>query len=88
MQSRTQTWKTPEVAKQAAALCVAGCLFWGQPVAAASDVVCGNLEKAVVDGSDATHPVLKALMTETVTPFGNEVANVLSEFFVSVLGAA
>jgi hypothetical protein len=79
LQSRAKARKTSEIAKQAAAFCVAGCLFWGQPVAAASDVVYGNLEKAIIDASDATYPVLKSLTTETITPFGNKVANILTK---------
>jgi hypothetical protein len=69
------------VLKQAAAFCVAGACLFGvaaPPAGAASDIVYGSLETAIIDASDATYPVLKSLTAETVSPLANKIATLVT----------
>jgi hypothetical protein len=73
--------KAAAIAKHAAAICVAGTLFLGQPypAVAVSDEIFGALETAIVDASDATYPVLKALTSDTLSPLANKVASIVTK---------
>eukprot|EP00545_Synedropsis_sp_CCMP1620_P001341 CAMPEP_0119005202 /NCGR_PEP_ID=MMETSP1176-20130426/1581_1 /TAXON_ID=265551 /ORGANISM="Synedropsis recta cf, Strain CCMP1620" /LENGTH=287 /DNA_ID=CAMNT_0006956979 /DNA_START=16 /DNA_END=879 /DNA_ORIENTATION=+ len=70
------------VAKHAAAFCLAGACLLATPTTppalAASDIVFGPLETAIIAASDATYPVLKSLTTETVSPLGTKIANLVN----------
>jgi hypothetical protein len=72
--------KATEIAHGAAALCLAGCLCLGSasPAVAVTDEIYGSLETAIIQASDATYPVLKALTPETAGPLANKIAKLLT----------